>query len=159
MTPISVLTEARRLGISLAAEGERLTFRAPSGALSSALRSELVANKGALLDLLRFDVEGRANVVLMSGAEQADASGWQAELDADPGELDAPDRQDQPAPAARQPRSPRPPGPPAEGPFWALAARARPVEVASVDAIPRGSTHWTKAGYGAWYPLQRTVDA
>jgi hypothetical protein len=52
MTPVAVLAEARSRGLSLAAEGARLLYRGPKGALTAELRDRLEAVKPELLALL-----------------------------------------------------------------------------------------------------------
>jgi amino acid adenylation domain-containing protein len=48
----SLLEEARRLGIELYVDGERLRYRAPQGALNDSLRAEITRHKEELLSFL-----------------------------------------------------------------------------------------------------------
>lgn len=53
MTALALLAELRRRGVVLEASGDRLRYRAPSGALTAELRAALAAHKDALLEVLR----------------------------------------------------------------------------------------------------------
>lgn len=53
MTAAALLAELRRRGVELWAEGDRLGYRAPRGALTPELREAVAARKGELLELLR----------------------------------------------------------------------------------------------------------
>lgn len=52
MTPAQLVTEARRLGIALAPNGDKLRVVAPRGTLSSELRRELAEHKPEILEYL-----------------------------------------------------------------------------------------------------------
>jgi hypothetical protein len=53
MKAVEILREARRRGIELIANGDKIKLRSPDGALDDSLRDELARNKPAILDLLK----------------------------------------------------------------------------------------------------------
>jgi hypothetical protein len=53
MTAATLLADLSRHGIELSVAGDRLHCEAPAGALTPDLKAALIANKNALLDLLR----------------------------------------------------------------------------------------------------------
>ncbi|QBS37116.1 hypothetical protein E1B22_03775 [Thermaerobacter sp. FW80] len=55
MTAAALLTELRRRGVEVWADGDRLCYRAPRGALTPELREAVRAHKGELLAVLRSD--------------------------------------------------------------------------------------------------------
>lgn len=55
MNAAQVLEQARALGIALSAGGGKLRYEAPAGCLTPELRTALVANKAAILDLLEAE--------------------------------------------------------------------------------------------------------
>ncbi len=59
MTTQELLTHIRQLDIKLWLEGERLRYSAPEGAMTAALRADLAAQKGEIIQLLR-EVQGGA---------------------------------------------------------------------------------------------------
>jgi len=60
MNPDELVQTLRQSGVALVVEGENLRYRAPAGALTPELRSELAAHKAAILAYLRSqDAERR----------------------------------------------------------------------------------------------------
>ena len=70
-----LLQELTRRGVHLAAEGERLIYRGPSGALTDDLRQEIINHKAELLPMLRRaatrQCDGQSNLAGMTLAEFA----------------------------------------------------------------------------------------
>jgi hypothetical protein len=62
VTAVQLLGELRVAGVELTAEGDRLHYRAPSGALTDDLRAAMRALKVELLALLELEVGARRPV-------------------------------------------------------------------------------------------------
>jgi hypothetical protein len=64
MNADEVLLEAGRRGIRLAARGDRVTYDAPRGSLSAALRSALTDHRAKILEKLRSGAERETDVMV-----------------------------------------------------------------------------------------------
>ena len=59
MRPFELLSQLRSLGVEVWAEGDRLRYKAPKGALTPELRAELVGYKADILAFLHKATPGR----------------------------------------------------------------------------------------------------
>jgi len=62
MTAVDLLRELRRNKIAVAVHGDELAITAPKGALSEALRAQLIAHKSELLELLSVSSAERQRI-------------------------------------------------------------------------------------------------
>ena len=69
---ITLLADLRRSGVILIANGDRLGFDAPAGAMTPAVRAILRARKPELLAVLRGDYVNAAVAALVSSAPDAE---------------------------------------------------------------------------------------
>ncbi len=91
MTATAVITELRHRGVELEVKDNALHFRGPTGAVSPALRSDLVAHKGEILEILAMEAVvnyRRLRDLVAALGDEADAAEAAGDL-ARAGELEA----------------------------------------------------------------------
>jgi hypothetical protein len=72
LNAVELMTELGRRGVELYLDGDRLRFRAPSGALGPELRAAVAAQRVAIIDRLR----GPGNVAAVSKCTRCDHRDW-----------------------------------------------------------------------------------